>query len=76
MSVQSRTYYPIPGETTLYHPSLYAVRILGVFKDGLAYNKTTGSPTNIQYLYSSNFLYFDPGVPFNDDTSIEVLFNH
>lgn len=46
MSVQSRTYYPIPGETTLYHPSLYSVRILGVFKDGLAYNKTTGSPTN------------------------------
>ena len=75
MSVTTRTFIPVPGETTLYHPSLYAVRLLRVSKDGVVYNATSGSPTNIQYLYSSNFLYFDPDVPFETSTKIQVMFD-
>jgi hypothetical protein len=65
--IQGRTYLGKPGLTSLSHPSLIAVRILGVWREGMAFNKialtTPGWP---EFAYAGAFgaIIFDPTVPF------------
>lgn len=73
MSVISRTYNTTPGEVSIIHPSLFAVTILGVKRQGLGYTKVVVSPVGLQYLYSISEIFFDPLIPFEDDEKIWVL---
>ena len=65
--IQGRTYFGIPGRTSIAHHSLVSVRILGVWREGMAFNKigftTPGWP---EFVYAGAFgaIIFDPTVPF------------
>lgn len=73
-----RTYNTTAGGTSLYHPSLSGVRILGVWKEGTEYNRIAppGSPVGIEFVYIANRIVFDSNIPFINGEKIFILYEN
>jgi hypothetical protein len=66
MAVYSRTYYGIPGQTSIIDPTLAFVNILKVARNDSVHRKVDSAPGNLQFKHnvSTGQVDFDANNPF------------
>ena len=75
------TYYPIPGESNIFDAAIAYVKMLFVARNGVEYDVLTSindimiNTRQVHYNPSTGVLRFDANIPFNEQESINVIYD-
>ena len=75
------TYYPIPGESNIFDAAIAYVKMLFVARNGVEYDVLTSindiiiNTRQVHYNPSTGVLQFDANIPFNEQESINVIYD-
>lgn len=76
-----QTYYPLPNESSVVDASIAYVKMLFVARTGVEFNVLTSvndisvNTRQVHYNPSTGVLQFDPNIPFNEQESINVIYD-
>ena len=75
------TYYPIPGERKIFDAAIAYVKMLFVARNGVEYDVLTSindimiNTRQAHYNPSTGVIQFDPNIPFEEQESINVIYD-
>lgn len=76
-----QTYYPLPNESFVVDASIAYVKMLFVARTGVEFDVLTSvndisvNTRQVHYNPSTGVLQFDPNIPFNEQESINVIYD-
>lgn len=75
--INSRTFITIPGQSNVFHYSLYGARIYGVSRSTDVCDEVSNfvTPSGLQFNHVAGLLRFDPANPFNPNETVFVLYD-